>query len=79
MTVILKPVRWFLSLHALERMREMGIERDEVVHALDQPEVVYPVREGRLGAIGGRLCVIIDDDSVVTVLWRGLEGRHAAP
>jgi hypothetical protein len=68
-----QPTPWFLTMHAIKRMREMGLDRSEVVAALDDPEVQYPDRLGHLIACGGRLAVCFTGDTVVTVLWRGRE------
>jgi len=59
-------------------MREMGLERPEVVQALDNPEVRYPDRYGHIIACGGRLAVCFSGDTVVTVLWRGREFTREA-
>jgi Domain of unknown function (DUF4258) len=66
-------VRWFITKHALKRMRQMGLERSEVVAVLDEPEVRYPDRYGHFIACAGRLAVCFISDTVVTVLWRGRE------
>lgn len=70
--------RWFLTMHAIARMHEMGLDRSEVVAALDNPEVQYPDRLGHLIACGGRLAVCFTGDTVVTVLWRGREFAREA-
>lgn len=62
-------------------MAEMGLGREEIEAALNEPRVVYP-GAARLGtdkavAVGGRLAVVHDPARrvVVTVLWDGLTGR----
>ncbi len=66
-----RPGLWFLKVHTLERMREMGVGREEVVAALDWPEVRYPASRGRFIARRGRLAICFRNHAVVTVLWRG--------
>lgn len=67
---------WFLSLHALVRMQEMGVERNEVVAVLNAPEIDYPSRQAACRtAVGERIAVAYEPASrrVVTVLYRGRE------
>lgn len=73
--------RWRFTRHARERMKEMGIERREVLATLVTPETTY---RGGLGhppdravALRGRLAVVyqVSTRKVVTILWRGEEGR----
>lgn len=67
---------WFLSLHALERMGAMGVERCEVVACLEEPEVDRQVQPApRRVASRGRLAVVYNgaNRTVVTVLWRAQE------
>lgn len=66
--------RWFLTRHALGRMREMGLSRHEVVEVLDHPEVSWPSR-GRRIAAAGDISVVYDPEgsAVVTILWWTLE------
>jgi len=65
--------RWFFTIHALQRMHEMEVLRNEVLTALSEPEVEYPARGDRRMAQRGRLAVVKADDVVVTVLWRTTE------
>ena len=62
--------RWFLSLHAVARCREMGLTRTDVVRVLDDPAVSWP-SHGRRVACAGDLAVVFDAQLgvVVTVLW----------
>lgn len=69
--------RWFLTMHAISRMREMDLERSEVVAALDDPEIRYPARGGRYLACRGALAICFENDTVVTVLWRHEFTREA--
>jgi hypothetical protein len=78
-------MRWFLTLHALRRMRQMSVPREEVIATVDDAESTYPVGSGLWGnprrtAVSGRLAVIYSpvDRVVVTVLWAGRESRDAA-
>lgn len=63
--------RWFLTRHALLRMREMGVDRAPVVETLDDPETSWPSHQGRRVAVGNGLAVVFDpaNHAVVTVLW----------
>lgn len=65
-------VPWFITMHALARMVEMGVERPEVVACLDEPELTrrcFPLP--RRIATRGRIAVVFDPDrhTVVTVIW----------
>lgn len=63
--------RWFLSLHALHRVCEMGLERADVIRALAQPEVTWSSGGRQVAALGSIAVVSIPNDNiVVTVLWR---------
>lgn len=67
--------------HALERCREMGLDLATVVEVLRQPLRSYPspnsYGEGRRVAADAVLAVVYSaDDSVITVLWNGAEGRR---
>jgi hypothetical protein len=69
-----------LTGHARWRMGRMGVGEDEVALAVSDPEVSYASDVGRRGDervhVRGRLAVVVADGSrVVTVLWRGEEGR----
>lgn len=69
---------WRFSNHAQERIVEMSLTFDEVVDVLDAPVLTYPSgkRNGTYTAVGGRLAVGYDETRcVMTVLWRGKEGR----
>lgn len=75
--------RPFLTMHALQRCREMIVTRGEVVEVLRQFEVRYPSPQsygpGRTVTVGGRLAVVHTADlEVITVLWKGRQGRTAA-
>lgn len=62
-------MRWFLSRHALQRCREMGLTRLDVVAVLDEPEVSYPAGDERTMSIRGDLAVCWIHDVVISVLW----------
>jgi hypothetical protein len=61
--------RWFLSLHSLERMAEMGVNRCQVVDAIEDAEVTYPAIGGgnRFFSKKGTLAVCWTEDVIVTV------------
>lgn len=69
--------QWFFSRHALERMEDMGVKRQEVLDLLAHPETDYraPVVNGhppgrRLARTGNlTVCYDPNGDCVVTVLW----------
>jgi hypothetical protein len=63
--------RWFLCMHALERCREMGLDRAQVVTAIEDAEVTWSSR-GRVVAALGNIAVVFSREGnvVVTVLWR---------
>ena len=68
-------MRPFFTPHALQRLAEMGVERDEVGLALNDPEVVYPSPPehppGRMTHLHGRIGVIVQPpDRIVTIVWR---------
>jgi len=75
--------RPFLTLHALQRCRQMNIDRSEVVSTLRDYEVRYPStgphRDGRYITVARRLAVVHTTAlEVITVLWAGRDGRDAA-
>jgi hypothetical protein len=75
--------RPFLTRHALQRCREMGVERAEVVHALRSYVARYPspahYGKGRFVSVAGRLAVVHTATLlVITVLWNGKTGRDIA-
>ena len=67
---------WRFSYHARRRMEEMGVTEEEVLAALDEPEVAYPqhpkIYPDREVHAAGRVaaCVVVDEGVVVTVVWR---------
>lgn len=68
--------RWFFTVHALDRMAEMGVDRVDVLATLDSPHVDAPDLKngrGRRRAFGPVLVVPYDGDVVLTVLWRSDE------
>jgi len=70
-------------MHALDRCKQMNIERKEVVSILFDYEVRYPSRgphgTDRFITVAGRLAVVHTTTlEVITVLWAGREGRDAA-
>lgn len=73
-------VRWFVSVHALKRMKQMKVDRVELVTCLNSPEYDYPGHPvPRRVAVRGRLAVVYEPpDKVVTVLWAGRETRTTA-
>ena len=77
------PDVWELCGHASPPAAEMGLDAEEVRHVLESPEVCYPGSTrhpgGRYVAVGGRLAVVYVPvtGTVVTILWRGAEGRSA--
>lgn len=74
----------FLSKHARQRCTEMGVEVDEVLAAVERWELRYPsppeYGPDRMVSVAGRLAVVHTStlDVVITVLWRGREGRAQA-
>lgn len=73
--------RPFLTRHALERCREMGVTRAEVVETLAGFDCRYPSPShygpDRYVSAHRRLAVVHTPDLVViTVLWNGLSGRE---
>ena len=76
-------VRPFLTRHALQRCLEMGVSRGEVVATLLDYESRYPsdpkYGPNRFVTVGPRLAVVHTDSlEVITVLWKGREGRLVA-
>lgn len=76
---------WFIEFHAMQRMKEMNIERSEVTKALDNPETDYPSppkygRDFRM-ATRGRVAVVYHPErrTVTTVLWNQRESRSDGP
>jgi hypothetical protein len=69
------------SLHALSRLRLMGLRPREVWQVVSDPEVVRPNSRGHdhgsYIAVGGRLAVVVarDPHIVLSVLWRWASGR----
>lgn len=69
--------------HALERIGQMRVDREEVAAALRDPEMTYDGRRDAPPArhhVGGRLDVVAnvrvpEHPLVLTVLWRDAEGR----
>lgn len=76
--------RWKFTPHAIERMEEMGVERLDIIKALNEPEIDHPAhahlgRHRRI-AVKGPIAVVYGKSSrtVVTVLWHTEEGRLPA-
>ena len=74
-----------VSNHARERVQEMRLDTAEALTVVERPEGEYPGRpssDGRptLIAVARQLAVVVaaDRSAIVTVLWRGHEGRDAA-
>jgi len=67
-----KQRRWFLSMHAIRRVREMGLTRADVIEVLEDAEVLRQTRGGNL-ASRGPIAVCWADDVVITVLWHTAE------
>ena len=75
--------RPFITRHALQRCREMGVDRNEVVEAIVRFESRYPSHPSygsdRHVSVGGRLAIVHTATlEVITVLWAGRESRGAA-
>lgn len=74
MKIIDEGPRWFLSTHALGRMAEMGVSREQVEQTLRHPEFDVPdLKHGqgdRRRAYGSLLVVPYAGDVVISVLWR---------
>jgi hypothetical protein len=76
--------QWFITYHAIQRMREMEVPRSEVIDCLNPRlrEMDYrshPIYgEGFRVAVRGRLAVVyhVGRREVKTVLWRGKESRE---
>lgn len=74
---------WQYTAHALSRMTEMDVTRDEVFETLARPELDYPGSRrypaGRRVAVRGRLAVVYSetDGCVITVLWHRHDSRVA--
>ena len=65
--------RWFFTKHALKRMSEMDVSRQEVFDALTDPDLDYPAQgnyPGQRTAVAGRIAVAYNDEVIVTILWR---------
>lgn len=76
--------RPFLTMHALDRCREMGVTRAEVVDALERFDVRYPSTArygpGRFVSTRARLAVVhTATREVITVLWNGQTSREQLP
>lgn len=68
--------RWKFCPHALERMRQRGFEREEVLAAVVHPEIDYPGGDSqppnRRIAIAGRVAVVYvppPEKRIITVLF----------
>lgn len=63
--------RWFLTMHALQRMSEMHLCRASVVQTLERPELTWPAHEGRRIAAANGIAVVFHPSNlaVITVLW----------
>lgn len=81
--MIVDGPRWFLSTHALDRMREMGVTRDDVEQTLRCPRFDVPdLKHGtgdRRRAYGDRLVVPYAGDVVISVLWRSDDKPFVRP
>lgn len=73
--------RWKFTAHAMDRMTEMGVARNEVLATVVRPEARYDSGfghpAGRGIALRGRLAVVYQKATkeIVTVLWRGEKER----
>jgi hypothetical protein len=69
-------IGWTVTAHARDRMHEMGVREREVRAAVEDPEVDYVDRDGRV-RVGGRLAIPYNPatNTIVTVLWRGKTSR----
>lgn len=70
-------------MHAMQRMDEMSLCRDDVVAVLSSPELTYRASDhhpSRWIAVCRALAVVYNSDErvVVTVLWHGRTGRDVA-
>jgi len=58
----------------------MCVHHIEVLTTIIKPEIVAPNANRRMGGWtfqAGRVCVVVaPDQTIVTVLWRGAEGRN---
>lgn len=78
-------LRWFITGHCMNRMREMNVGRAEVLEAISNPELDYPggdqvkYPDGRRVYTRGRLAVVAHPlrRDVITVLWNHAESRDA--
>lgn len=70
--------RWFITVHALERMAEMGLDRRQVTDICDCPEVSYPPywnrQERRIFVKGDYAVVAHPSDRVIITVLRNLPG-----
>jgi len=68
-----------MTRHPAERFEEMGLTEDDVEAALSYPEITYPSSPhygpGRNIAVAGRLAVVHNGPTVITVLWHKRSGR----
>ena len=71
--------RFPIGPHAQQRRKQMGVTEHRIQAVLADPDMVYP---GGKGHPAGRMCyqrgdlvVVVEGDTVVTVLWHGKEGR----
>jgi len=80
------PFRWNLTLHALEQMTAMGVEREDVVDCIENPLARYPSERQAdcMVARNQRLTVPYNPTTgdVITVLWTStdwLPDRYLPP
>lgn len=69
---------WCFTAHALGRMEEMGVAWRDVLAVVENPVLTYPASRlypGATVAVGGILAIPFRDGKIVTVLYRGREGR----
>jgi hypothetical protein len=82
-----RPPAWFITIHTMKRMQQMGVTRKEVMDCLHphfrETDYPSPPRYGVNARVStrGRLAVVYKPDTreVVTVLWNRKEGRHEDP
>lgn len=73
----MKPIR--ISWHAQRRMEQMGLDEGAITSVIADPEIVQPNAvghpTGRQYVGGGIVVAVAVDGTVMTVLWRGADGR----
>jgi len=68
-----------MTRHASERCAEMGLTEHDVAVALEAAEISYPsppeYGHGRNITVAGRLAVVHNGSTIITVLWHARSGR----